>query len=156
MSAKISIFALGILFCAPLCKAQEVCPWINTATVIDAPDPAVGDVQSAVSDNGNLCTFRYRKADLTYSVQVTIHAASGNGIAANQKQCKAAKTTLNAIGNEAFLCSSEHESQAIGRVRDKIFVVDVKVKTAEGPANSTRSLADMATLFAEQVAGNLF
>ena len=62
-TVKIGLVTLGVLLSAALCRAEGTCPWINTATVVDAPDPAVSDVQSTVTNDGNTCAFHYRKAD---------------------------------------------------------------------------------------------
>ncbi len=159
MTAKICFLTLLILLSASLCKAQDVCTWVTTATVIDAPDPAVSDVQTVVADAGNTCTFHYRKADSLYNVQITIHTASGdNGdMAASEKQCGSDKTSLTGIGNEAVLCSTGARGErVVGRVRDQIFVVNVSVKAARDSNETAKSLGDKATLLAEQVAGNLF
>jgi hypothetical protein len=159
MSVKISILTLGMLLSAALCKAQGLCPWINTATVVDAPDPTVSEVQSSVANDGDTCVFHFRKADSVYSVQIAIHAAAGNGrdMAADEAQCKSDKVTLAHIGNEAILCSTgAHAERAIGRVRDKIFVITIDAKGEHGSAGTAKPLRDMASLFAGQVAGNLF
>lgn len=159
MTAKIWIVTLGALLFSALCKAQDVCPWINTATVIDGPDPAVSDVQSIVTDGGKTCMFHYRKSGLLYNMQIAVHPLVGNAKdeAANAAKCKAAKTSLAGIGNEAALCSTgAHGERVVGRVRDRVFVVDVSVKTGHGSNETAKALGDMATLMAEQVAGNLF
>ena len=159
MTAKAAILALGMLLSASLCKAQDVCTWVTTATVIDAPDPAVSDVQTVVTNAGNICTFHYRKADSLYNVQITIHTASGNSgdMAASEKQCGSDKTALTGIGNEAVLCGTGARGErVVGRVRDQVFVVNVSVKAAGDPTETAKSLGDKATLLAEQVAGNLF
>lgn len=159
MTARICILILGVLLSAVLCKAEDVCPWINTATVTDVPYPTASDVQSVVTKDGNTCTFHYRKAELLYSVQIVIHTIVVNGrdVAANAMQCVSGGTPLAGIGNEAVLCSAgAHGERVVGRVRGRIFVVDVRVKTARGSTETTKSLGDMATMMSEQVAGNLF
>jgi hypothetical protein len=159
MTARAAILALGMLLSASLCKAQDVCTWVTTATVIDAPDPAVSDVQTAVTNGGNICTFHYRKADSLYNVQITIHTSSDNSgdMAASEKQCGSDKSALTGIGNEAVLCSTgAREERVVGRVRDQIFVVNVSVKAARDSTEMAKSLGDKAMLLAAQVAGNLF
>lgn len=158
-TAKVGIVTLGVLLSAALCRAEGTCPWINTATVIDAPDSAVSDVQSSVANDGNMCVFHYRKADRLYSVQITIHTTVDaiRGMAADETQCQSNKMALAHIGNEAVLCStSAHGERLIGRVRDQIFMVNVDVKTKQSSADLNKSLGDMATMMAAQVAGNLF
>lgn len=159
MTAKTCILILGVLLSAALCKAEDVCPWINATTVVDVPDPAVSDVQSAVTNGGDTCTFRYRKSDFFYSVRIAIHTAAGDSqdVAANATQCASGGTPLAGIGNEAVLCNAgPRGARVVGRVRDRIFVVNVSVKTAHGSTEMAKLLGDMATMMAEQVAGNLF
>jgi hypothetical protein len=159
MKRKVGILIAGILLSAVLGNAEETCPWINTATVIDAPDSSVNEVQSTVANGGDSCLFHYRKADRLYSMQVKIRTAAGNdhGIAADEAQCRSGKTALAGIGNEAVLCSTgAHGERVVGRVRDKIFIIDVDVRVEHGSTEMTKSLGDIATLMAEQVAGSLF
>lgn len=156
---KVGVATLGLLLSAALCGAQDTCPWINAATVIDAPNASVSDVQGSVANNGNLCAFHYRKADDFYNVQIAIHAAAGNSsdMAADEARCKSGKMDLPHIGNEAVLCSTgAHGERVIGRVRDKIFVINIDVKAGHDSTDRTKSLGDMATMMAAQVAGNLF
>lgn len=156
---KVALAALGVLSSTVLCKAEDTCPWITTATVINAPDPSVSDVQTAVTNNGNSCVFHYRKADSLYSVQIAIRVTSdaAPSIAHDAAQCKSDKTDLPAIANEVILCStSAHAERLVGRVRDQIFTINVDVKTKQSSADLTKSLSDMATMMAKQVAGNLF
>ena len=155
----IGLVTLGVILSAALCAAQGSCPWVNAATVVDAPDSTVSDIQTSVADAGNLCTFRYRKSDGLYNVQIAVRAAAGDGheTAADEAQCKSAKMPLPHIANEAVLCSTgAHRERVIGRVRDKIFIVNVDARIEHGSTDTEKSLGAMATLIAGQVAGNLF
>ncbi len=159
MMTKVCILALGILASTALCEAEDVCPWINAATVIDAPGSSVRSVQSIVAGGGDTCVFHYQKADGFYSVEIAIRTATGSNrdMAAPETRCTSDKITLTGIGNGAVLCGiGAHGEQVIGRVRDKIFTINVDVKTEHHSTEMTKSLSDRAIMMAAQVAGNLF
>jgi hypothetical protein len=72
------------------------------------------------------------------------------------KRCGARGTPLKAIGNEALLCDSKAKGAAelvVGRVRDRLFVIDL---TAPDPSITASALHDNALSAAQIVAGNLF
>ena len=150
---------LGTLLSPVLCRAQDGCPWINTATVIDAPNPAVSDLQGVVTNEGDKCQFHFWKQGLLYSVQIAIYPSTGGGkdTAKAGARCEAAKTPLTGIGNEASLCNTGTGGErVIGRVRNRMFVVDLSVKSVAGSSHNAELANDMATMIAKQVAGNLF
>jgi hypothetical protein len=67
------------------------------------------------------------------------------------------KRALTGIGTEAALCSTGASGEpVVGRVCDRIFVVSVRIKTTRGSTETTKSHGNIATMMADQVAGNLF
>lgn len=153
------------LFIAPVSglAQQTVCPWVNKATVVDAPD--IPDAATAadtvmVSDGGNNCSFHFQNNGVSYDLQVTIKMLpeGDTNIVASESKCIGEKTPLRGIGNEAVACAinthATRGEQVAGRVRDKLFIVYITSVAKESP--SVRDLLrERATLIAEQVAGNL-
>ena len=73
-------------------------------------------------------------------------------------RCGAHGNSLKAIGNEAVACdlgkkNKRPSEQVVGRVRDRIFVIDLNV---EDPSITQSELREKARATAEIVAGNLF
>jgi hypothetical protein len=77
------------------------------------------------------------------------------------KGCKEPQEPLPAIGNEAYVCTTEHGKEvvaerAFGRVRDQVFTILI---SATGKGNlilSTQDLKSRISIASEQVSGNLF
>lgn len=156
---------LGLLLTPASGLAQQaVCPWVNKATVVDAPD--IHDAATAadtvmVSDGGNNCSFHFQNNDVSYILEVTIKMLpeEDTNIIAAESKCVGEKTPLRGIGNEAVACAinmhTTRGEQVAGRVRDKLFIINITSTAKESP--SVRDLlCERATLIAEQVAGNLF
>ena len=73
-------------------------------------------------------------------------------------RCGAHGTSLKAIGNEAVACdlgkkNKRLSERVVGRVRDRLFVIDLNV---EDPSITQSELREKARATAEIVAGNLF
>jgi hypothetical protein len=145
---------LAILLLLPLSAAAESCPWLNAATaggVLGSAATLTVTHENANRDDA-ACIFASASGTLRISVQTmetprsefTSHAAA----------CGANTTPLKAIGNEAVVCDPDKLSaQAIGRVRNRIFVI--LINTADTSA-AAAVLREKARSIAEQVAGNLF
>ncbi len=152
---------LGTWSSPALCRAQAVCPWINAVTAVDAPSGTfVPADQITVSKNE--CRFDYQEDGVAYELRVIVQETENSSKDLEMKQagCTSKTTALKGLGNEAVMCGADKRSsrgeQVIGRVRDKLFVVDVSVKAGRGSNAEAKSLGDMATMIANQVAGNLF
>lgn len=152
---------LGTSLSPALCRAQAVCPWINAVTATDAPSgSSVPADQITVSKNE--CRFDYQEDGVAYELRVIVQETENGSKDMERKEgeCTSKATALRGLGNEAVLCGADRHSspgeQVIGRVRDKVFVVDVSVKAGRGSNAKAKSLGDMATMIADQVAGNLF
>jgi hypothetical protein len=119
---------------ATLCCAENVCPWLNSATAAGfLGGPVTASVSPAV------CEFVHDQA--TLHIEVRVKPASITA------KCEAG-IPLKAIGNEAVACSTSGREMVIGRVRDQRFVVWIQ---SSDPAVKTR-----VRKVAEQVAGILF
>jgi hypothetical protein len=73
-------------------------------------------------------------------------------------RCGAHGAPLKAIGNEAMACdlgkkANRRSEQVVGRVRDRLFVIDLSV---QDPSITQSVLREKAAAAAEIVAGNLF
>ncbi len=152
---------LGTSLSPALCRAQAVCPWINAVTAVDAPSgtPVPAD-QIAVSKNE--CRFHYQDDGVAYELWVIVQETENGSknMEMKEAECTSKTTALRGLGNEAVMCAADRRSlrgeQVIGRVRNEVFVINVAVKTHRSSVELTKSLDDMATMMAEQVAGNLF
>jgi hypothetical protein len=108
------------------------------------------------------CTFLYPSQTGKRELRVTVEhlPTAGESFEAYRKKCGTAAIALQAIGNEAVLCSREepssHGSEVIGRVRDNLFTIRLTT-SVEGDSLLTKdSLPEKTKKTAEQVAGNLF
>lgn len=134
----------ALLVLAPLlCCAAESCPWINSGTVGGILG---GPVDSKLTPT--TCEFTRSSGSVLYTLRVEVEtmALPSHDYAKYLAECKSKPEPLKAIGNEAVTCSSEASELAIGRVRDRVFVIRV----------NGIDRADKAHTAAEHVAGNLF
>ncbi len=160
---RVTLFLLlGASWLAGTGRADEVCPWLNSAT---AGGVLGGTVSTTVthSSRGNddaSCEYTRRNGPMTYAMHIEIitikdvHA----DMQANFTPCGRNLTRLRAIGNEAVACSvqdkgREQSEQVISRVRDRAFVVRVSTNDSSLKPFVIR---EQARNVAEQVAGNLF
>jgi hypothetical protein len=91
-------------------------------------------------------------------IQVQTMSKAAKAFVAYTARCGARGTPLKAIGNEALVCdlnkkSSRLSEQVVGRVRDRLFVIDLSV---QDPSITQSVLREKAQTTAEIVAGNLF
>lgn len=141
-----ALFASG----AALCKAEEVCPWMNTAT---ASGILGGDAVLKVETG--VCTFTAVEHDSNEILRIDVRTVAHpvpelDGL---RQQCKGAVTEMKGIGNEAFVCRIGRDAQLAGRVRDRLFIIRASTnRQSEQP----EILIDRVQKTAAQVAGNLF
>jgi hypothetical protein len=90
------------------------------------------------------CNFSRAKALLT------IEVTSGHDLAPLLGKCTSPAVPLQAIGNEAFACTTAKGEEAIGRVRDQMFAITVVA------GDKPDVLREKVRKAAEQVAGNLY
>jgi hypothetical protein len=143
----------GVLLVASLgvTWAQE-CPYMNAAT---AAGIVGGEVKSSFVSSG-VCDFATVLTKLRIVVETVSDAASQ--FRAYAARCEGIRAALPAIGNEAVACSHGEKDglrvdQVIGRVRDKIF--DIQLSTRDHTLTAA-GLREKSKLAAEQVSGNLF
>jgi len=125
------VSAIGINAAEP-----HACPWMNAAS-------AGGYLGGPVTDTAP-CNFVRQDASLTIEIR------TGRDLAPYLAKCAAAPVPLKAIGNEAFACTVSGREQAIGRVRDQIFLITLT--TNDKPDVRREKVRNAA----EQVAGNLY
>jgi hypothetical protein len=142
------IRSLILLVAASLaCCAAESCPWINAGT---AAGILGGAVETKVTQDR--CEFECRGGD-RLSVEVEIMTNPPAQFTKYLSACKSRPVPLKAIGNETVTCGGRHAGLAIGRVRDRAFIIRVTTKDRSATSETLESKAQEA---ARHVAGNLF
>ena len=138
-------------------RADESCPWINAATVAGIMG---GAAQSKVvfkpgANRDGVCEFTETEDRSPYTVRVEVATAADAAAQVSKlaAKCGSKPAALYGIGNEALTCSTRKDEVAIGRVRDRTFVIRLHTN-AHG--SSRKDLAEKAASVAEQVAGNLY
>lgn len=142
------IRALTLLAVAPLvCCAAESCPWINAGT---AGGILGGSVEAKITQDK--CEFQRQGGD-KLSIEVEIMTDPQTQFAKYLSACKSKPVPLKAVGNETMTCNARHAGLAIGRVRDRVFVIRVTGDDRNAKNDALESKAEEA---ARHVAGNLF
>jgi hypothetical protein len=105
------------------------------------------------------CAF-HRRPPIAGELRIQVRTMSepAKAFVAYTARCGARGTPLRAIGNEAMVCDLNAKSkrlseQVVGRVRDRLFVIDLSV---QDPSITQSVLREKARTTAEIVAGNLF
>ncbi len=146
----------ALLVCsAALIHAQEVCPYMNSATAGDIlGGPVTVAVTHAEKNKADAtCQFaRKSESSLRLLIEVATMANPGVEFKSHLAQCGSNFTPVRAVGNEAVACSVTGE-QVIGRVRERAFLIRVSAGDTQISRESQR---EKALDVAEQVAGNLF
>jgi len=166
LSRTVGQLALALcIFALPgSAHAANNCPWINEATVSGVLDgQAVGSFIQGPVGQPSTCNFVSKPAGgirmFTISVETVQNAHTR--VMGMTKACKQPSEILPAIGNEAYVCTTEHGKEAVaelvvGRVRDQVFTISI---SATGKGNlmlSTQDLKLRISTASEQVSGNLF
>ena len=133
---------LVFLLLAVAAHGEEVCPWVNTATVS-------GTVGSPLTEHvsGNACEFSNATESVRIEViDMTDHRKQfGHYLA----QCGSLGIVLRGIGNEAMACEKASFELIVSRVRERAFLVRLTSKERARWLEQARDVA-------EQVAGSLF
>jgi|ERR1700722_12781262 len=151
-----------VLLLPAICRAAEMCPWVNAAT---AGGVLGGTVEMTVTrrdpnkDDAN-CDFVRKRGAVLYELRIEVQTM-GEAVkefGSFRSRCGSDARPLKAIGNEALACSVDDKSghrtaQVVSRVRDRAFIVRV---TTTDSAITPDALIEKARGMAEQVAGNLF
>jgi hypothetical protein len=105
------------------------------------------------------CAF-HRQSPVVGELRIQVRTMSepAKAFVTYTARCGAHGTPLKAIGNEALVCDlhkkgSRLSEQVVGRVRDRLFVIDLSV---QDPLITQSVLREKAETTAEIVAGNLF
>jgi hypothetical protein len=154
---------LGGAVIASVSHANSHPPNIQPANVKSGTGPMSAN-PSGSSYAGNTvddsdCAF-HRQAPVVGELRIQVRTMSepSKAFVAYSARCGARGTPLKAIGNEAMVCDLNKRSrrlseQVVGRVRDRLFVIDL---SAEDPSITQSVLREKALTTAEIVAGNLF
>jgi hypothetical protein len=145
-------------------RAANNCPWINEATVSGLLDgQAVGSFIQGPVGQPSTCNFVFKPAGgvrmFTISVE-TVQDAHAR-VMSMAKGCKEPQEVLPAIGNEAYVCTTEHGKEAVaervvGRVRDQVFTILISTTGKGDLILSPQDLKSRISIASEQVSGNLF
>jgi hypothetical protein len=148
------LLALALLLPA-LCPAAETCQWLNAATagrILGGPSTL--DVTHPANRDDAVCTFKLQRGGAAeLRIEVMTMETPRTEFTAHAEQCGADSAPLTGIGNEAVVCSKPHAARVVGRVRNRIFVV--QFTAGDSPA-AAAEMRDKAREVAETVAGNLF
>lgn len=152
------ILVLAVLAAPVLCRAQEVCPWLNAATAGGVLEGLV-TVKVARTGGGVACDFARQKTSLVFSLRIEVAAmrAPQADFGAYKQRCGNDIRIFKAVGNEAIACTlaeadGQLAEQVVGRVRNQAFVI--LLSTNDSAMHS--SMRDKIRRVAEQIAGNLF
>ena len=135
-------------------RAEQVCPWLNSATAAGVLD---GTVTSTVAHSG-VCKFvREGTGTYTLRIEVITMAHLPADFTSWLAQCGPKSTPVRGIGNQAVACDiaedSEISAQILSRVRERAFLVRVSANKASA---QLQTLREQARSVADQVSGNLF
>jgi hypothetical protein len=142
------------------------CAWLNNATASGVLNgPVTLELETAPDDRA-VCVFTNGSSPRDYSaLRITVQPIKDSkdvdqAVASRRSLCTSPPAALKAIGNEAIACSADvgysRGEQVVGRVRDRLFIVNVSSTIAQDPAMTRQLLRDKAKMIAEQVAGALF
>jgi hypothetical protein len=144
--------------------AGNNCPWINEATVSGLLEGnAIGDFNQGSANEPATCTFVSKTSggSRTLSIHVETTPDAAIRVSSMAKLCGQPAEAIASIGNEAFICTTERNREAvvqsvIGRVRDQVFSISISTSVK---GESVVWMADLRTrisIASEQVSGNLF
>lgn len=144
--------------------ASNDCPWINEATVSGLLEgPAVGVFNQGSTGQPATCNFVFKSTggSRTFTITVETLQESHARVISLAKGCKRPQEVLPAIGNEAYVCTTEHGKEAVaervvGRVRDQVFTILISTTGKRDLILSPQDLKSRISIASEQVSGNLF
>jgi hypothetical protein len=130
---------------------------VKSGTGPMSANPSGSSYASNTVDDSDCAFHRQPPIAGELRIQVRTMSEPAKAFAAYSARCGARGTPLKAIGNEAMVCDLKKRSrlseQVVGRVRDRLFVIDLSL---EDPAITQSVLREKALTTAEIVAGNLF
>ena len=121
-------------------------------------DPSVASYAGNSVANADCAFIRRPPIAGTLHIKVRTISEPQKAFVSYPARCGARGVPLQAIGNEAMTCdlnkkSGQLSEQVVGRVRDQIFVIDLRTND---PSITQSALREKAHTVAEIVAGNLF
>jgi hypothetical protein len=154
---------LGGAVTATVSPANAHTPKVQTANAKSSAGPLSADPEVAgYAGNGmddSDCTF-LRQPPIAGALRIQVRTLStpAKEFASYKARCSPHAVPLQAIGNEAFACDLKEKSgrlseQVVGRVRERAFVIRLRIDDA---SISQSLLREKAQKVAEIVAGNLF
>jgi uncharacterized protein (DUF2461 family) len=146
---------------AKVSNLSKAPPHIETANSKSSAGPMsanpTGNAYAEMGVDDAECVFnRQSPATGQLRIQVRTMSEPAKAFQSYVKRCGAGGTPLKAIGNEALLCDSRGKGtpeQVVGRVRDRLFVIDLSLTGSSITADALRDKVEGA---AQIVAGNLF
>ena len=155
------IAALCVIFMPAACHAEQTCAWLNAAT---AGGFLEGTVTSTVTPSSKMnddmtCEFVHQDAESMTKLRIEVDTVEKpqDMFASYVAKCGKDPAPIHAVGNEAMICSRKehHETteHLVGRVRDRIFLLDI---TSNAPHPDEAVLREKAEKISQQVAGILF
>ena len=156
------IVVMGLIFMPAACQAEQTCAWLNAAT---AGGFLEGNVTSTVTPTSKTnddmtCEFVRQDAESITKLRIEVDTVEKpqDVFASYVAKCGNDPATIQAVGNEAMICSRKekhHETteHLVGRVRDRIFLIDI---TSNSPHPDEAMLREKAQKISQQVAGILF
>lgn len=168
MRKQAAILLFLLLAALPaFCSEPQSCPWLNAAT---AGGFLGGDATAAIKPSAKnttdfTCTFLHHKGNVTATLRIEVDTLAEpmaehphDAFELKAAQCGKTASSLTVVGNEAMICEKRTKTGAlaehvVGRVRDRIFLLDISSNT---PHIKEADLHDKAEQISEQVAGILF
>ncbi len=151
------------LWLPALAHAKESCPWLDAATASGALDVVVEVTVShplGGSADDATCTFTQRKGATFRELRIDVQTPpeGKRTLSAYTAVCTSKPIELKAVANEALACSiasknGQLAAQVVGRLRDRIFVVQIRANTAW---MKQEALVEKASVLADQISGNLY
>jgi hypothetical protein len=152
-----------------VCHGQSKCPWINEMTAGGILGGSV-TVTANISNRGDgACEFTRQEGGVIRQLRISVDIMTeiAKQFPIYVAICSSKTTALQAVGNEAMMCSSIRGSSihgkreryseiVVGRVRDQAFVVSVSSSAENDPSFTAEMRREKVNLMAEQVAGILF
>ena len=147
---------------------QSKCPWINEMTAGGILGGTVTVTANISSHGDGVCEFSRREGTAVrqFRISVRIMTEPAKQFPTFLAQCRSKATPLQAVGNEAVMCSipgssihgkkDQYAESVVGRVRDQAFLVSVSTSAENDPSFTTEVRREKVNLMAEQVAGILF
>ena len=154
----------ALLAMPALGHAKNNCPWMNEATATGLlGGEAVGEFTAAANGQPAVCVFSEKDAAAARTLRISVMAEADGaaGLKAAEQTCGTEAAPIQAIGNEAMICSADDRKgplaeRVVGRVRDQVFTITMG-SSIKGDLLFTRAvLKTKIYTAAEQVSGNLF